>query len=90
MTDTTPRAFGIPDDVWAAAKARADTEHRTITDIVVLFLLAYGAPGRRRSTARRRAWCPACGREVMLRRDGLLAAHRPSPEERRWCEGSHG
>jgi len=39
---TTPRQFRIPDDVWNAAHARAEAEHRTMTDAVVRLLRAYG------------------------------------------------
>ena len=39
---TTSAHFRIPVDVHAAAKARADTEHRSLSDAAVRLLRAYG------------------------------------------------
>jgi len=41
------------------------------------------------STAAARATCSCCGRDVMLRQDGCLTAHRPWPQARGWCDGSY-
>ena len=40
--DTRQRNFRIPGDVWQAAQARAEAEHRTLTDVVIRYLRAYG------------------------------------------------
>lgn len=34
MTDTTPRAIRIPDDLWAAALAKAQERDETVSDVV--------------------------------------------------------
>ena len=73
MAKTTPAHFRIPDDVLAAAKARAESEYRTLTDVVVRHLREYGsehaepeppsrpAPKQKRPAARP---APAIGAEV--------------------------
>jgi len=43
MSRGTPtRSIRVPDDVWAAALARADAEGETITGLLVTVLAAYG------------------------------------------------
>jgi hypothetical protein len=34
MADTTPRAIRIPDDLWAAALAKAKERDETVSDVV--------------------------------------------------------
>ncbi len=34
MGDTTPRAIRIPDDLWAAALAKAQERDETVSDVV--------------------------------------------------------
>lgn len=41
-TKTRPGHFRIPEDVLTAAKHRATSEHRTLTDATVRLLRAYG------------------------------------------------
>jgi hypothetical protein len=36
-----------------------------------------------------RALCCTCGRERVLRTDGLLGAHKRAGPGRGWCPGSH-
>jgi len=38
VTKTPVRTFRIPDEVWIAAKAKADREGRTMTDVVLELL----------------------------------------------------
>lgn len=45
-THTKPSSVRIPGDVKRAAKARAKTEGRTLTDVIVQHLREYGAGGR--------------------------------------------
>lgn len=39
---SAPHNTRVPDEVWAAAKARADAEHRTMSDAIVRLLRRYG------------------------------------------------
>jgi hypothetical protein len=34
MADTTPRAIRVPDDLWAAALAKAQQRDETVSDVV--------------------------------------------------------
>lgn len=36
-----------------------------------------------------RVTCPRCRRDVLMRHDGRLRAHRPVPGSGPWCPGSH-
>lgn len=47
-THTPASSIRIPEDVKKAAKARADAEGRTLTDVVVAHLRRYGAAYRDR------------------------------------------
>jgi plasmid stability protein len=42
MAETPVRHIRVPDDVWAAAGVRAAAEHRSVADVVVRYLRAYG------------------------------------------------
>jgi predicted HicB family RNase H-like nuclease len=41
MPETTPRAIRVPDDLWAAALAKAQEEGTTVTAIVLKALERY-------------------------------------------------
>ena len=41
MAVTPIRNVRIPDDLWAALKARAEDEHTTVTALIVRAVLAY-------------------------------------------------
>lgn len=41
MPETTPRAIRVPDDLWAAALAKAQQEGTTVTAIVLKALERY-------------------------------------------------
>jgi len=41
MPETTPRAIRIPDDMWAAALAKAQAEGTTVTAVVLKALERY-------------------------------------------------
>ena len=43
---TPQRTVRVPDDVWAAAKARAEQRGETVTDAIVRALKRYGRPVR--------------------------------------------
>lgn len=42
-THTPPRSIRVPNDIWKAAQARAASEGRTVTDVLVAYLRRYGA-----------------------------------------------
>lgn len=56
---TPPRSVRVPDEVWAAATARAASEGTTVTAVILAALIKYGRcankPGRETT-----AECPAC------------------------------
>jgi len=39
---TKPRSIRVPDDVWQAAKQKAEQRGETVTDAIVRFLRRYG------------------------------------------------
>ena len=39
--NTPPRSVRIPDDLWAAAKVKAEAKGETVTDVVVRALRRY-------------------------------------------------
>lgn len=40
-THTPPRSVRVPDDVWEAAKLKAESEGRTVSDVIVSALMRY-------------------------------------------------
>ena len=43
---TPPRSVRIPNDVWDAAKARAEAEGTTVTAVILRALIRYAKGGR--------------------------------------------
>lgn len=41
MPETPIRHVRMPDDIWAALKARAEAEHTTVTALILRAVLAY-------------------------------------------------
>jgi hypothetical protein len=56
---TPKRNFRVPDDVWNAAKARADAEGTNLTAVLVAALIEYGQG----KPTTERAPRPSAGRE---------------------------
>lgn len=52
-TGKTPvRNLRVPDEIWRAAQAKAETEGRTLTEVIVGYLRRYiSTPPRRREDA---------------------------------------
>jgi hypothetical protein len=81
---------GVPNDIGSWLIAAGTRWHAGCYEAALRF--AQQHPGYWKagaSTAAARATCSCCGRDVRLRQDGCLTAHRPWPQARGWCEGSY-
>jgi hypothetical protein len=81
---------GVPNDIGSWLIAAGTRWHAGCYEAALRFARQH--PGYWKagaSTAAARATCSCCDRDVMLRQDGCLTAHRPWPQARGWCEGSY-